>query len=217
MISKKEQLIYNNYLYVTRSIKNKPVRLRQKFDNIPDKELVAIKKLSVFLDKYNHINYNDWFTAPYKVYSDTDFFDLSFFNTRRALKCYSIYMKRKETEDPDSAASIDRIKECISFIYTYCKTNSLSLDEYKRYIEGNLPIVLQHLKDHRLNFYMLHALNTDTIIKSVETSILNFIVEDFWTIFSQTRTKYVSSKILKEKAKKGIEIIKLKLLEKPKQ
>jgi len=70
-----------------------------------------------------------------------------------------------------------------------------------------------HLKEHKINFYTLHALEADATIKSVESSILNFIIEDFWTIFSQTRTAFMSSKTLKEKTRKGIEIINNKLVE----
>jgi hypothetical protein len=217
MITKKEEAIYNSFLYVSRTIKNKPVKLRQDFTKIADKDLLSLKKLSSFFSKHTHINYNDWFTAPFKVYNETDYFDLQFFNTRRALKCYALFMKQKETEDPDSESSISRLKECISFLYTFCKEQNITLREYRSYIDGNLPVVIQHLKDHKINFYTLHAIGCDNTIKSVESNILNFIVEDFWTVFSQTRTKFVSSKILKEKARKGMTIIENKLVEKEKQ
>ena len=59
----------------------------------------------------------------------------------------------------------------------------------------------------KVNFYLLHALKVDPVVKTVESSVLNFIVQDFFSIFSQTRTKFYSSTVLKLKAKNGIKII----------
>ena len=214
MISKKEEQIYNSHLYTSRSSQNKPTRFRNNFDNLAEKDIVCLKKLSAFFNRYKHINLQDWFISPYKVYNDKDqYFDLHFFTTRKALKCYSMYMKKKETQDPDSEASIGQIKECLSFVYQYCKDNNLTLAEYKGSIDGNMPLILTHLKQHKINFYMLHLLEVDAIIKSVETPILNFIISDFWSLYSKTRTKFTGSSILKHKARKGKQIIKTKLVE----
>jgi len=57
----------------------------------------------------------------------------------------------------------------------------------------------------------LHLLEVDAIIKAVETSILDFIVSDFWNIYSQTKVKFVNSKQLKQKAKKGRQLVETKL------
>jgi len=212
MISKKEEAIYNSFLYASRSAKNQPVRLRQNFDNLPDKDVICLKKLSLFLSKYTHINYSDFFIAPYKVYGADNHFDLSFFVTRKALKCYSIYCKEREAQDPDSDDAIENVKRCLAFIFDYCKRNSLTIDKYKRLINGTTPIVLQHLRDHNINFYILHSLEVDAIIKQVEPVIVNFIVNDFWTTYSRTRTKLANSKILKLKIRKGLQLIEDKLL-----
>lgn len=213
MISKREEQIYNSHLYTSRSVKNKPTRLRSNFNNISSKDVVCLKKLSNFFSKYNHINLQDWFLAPYKVYSEDDYFDLHFFTTRKALKCYTSYMRKKETQNPDSDSTINQIKECLSFVYNYCLKSNMTLDEYINMKDGNLPLILTHLKQHKINFYTLHLLEVDAIIKSVETPILNFIISDFWSLYTKTRTKFTSSNILKHKARKGKQIIKTKLLE----
>ena len=116
MINEKEKSIYNSFLYASRKAKNKPVRLRQNFDNLESKDEVALKKLNLLLSKYTHINYSDFFIAPYKVYGSDNYFDLTFFNTRRAIKCYSMYCKDKQVQDPDSEESINTLKECLKFI-----------------------------------------------------------------------------------------------------
>tara|TARA_R100000808_G_C2090235_1_gene110920 strand:+ start:109 stop:795 length:687 start_codon:yes stop_codon:yes gene_type:complete len=221
MINEKEKSIYNSFLYASRKAKNKPVRLRQNFDNIASKDEVALKKLNNLLSKYSHINYSDFFIAPYEVYGPDEYFDLSFFNTRRAIKCYSLYCKDKETRDPDSEDTISTLKECLKFIYKYCSEEKITLQEYKTYIPGvasdllpgsAIPEVFYHLKNHHINFYTLHALYMDTAVKDIDTEIFNWFIPDFIDLYSKTRIKFLSSKSLKEKAKKGLKIIEQKLL-----
>jgi len=221
MINEKEKSIYNSFLYASRKAKNKPVKLRQNFDNIESKDEVALKKLNLLLSKYTHINYSDFFIAPYKVYGADNYFDLSFFNTRRAIKCYSIYCKDKETQDPDGEDTINTLKECLKFIYNYCDDKKITLQEYKTYIPGvasdlspdsATPGVFWHLKNHHINFYTLHALEMDAAVKGTDTEIFNWFIPDFTDLYSKTRIKFLSSKSLKEKAKKGLKIIEQKLL-----
>lgn len=218
MISKKEEQIYNSHLYTSRSVRNKPTRLRSNFARLADKDVIYLKKLSKFFYNYNHINLQDWFIAPYKVYNDSEaYYDLHFYTTRKALKCYTMYMKQQEIEDPDSDDAIHRMKECLAFVYRYCAENNLTLDQYKQSNVENLPTIIVHLKEHKINFYTLHLLEVDSIIKGVETAILNFIVSDFWNIYSQTRTKFVNSNKLKQKTRKAKKQIQQKLVENQKK
>ena len=212
MINDKEKSIYNSFLYASRKAKNKPVRLRQNFDNIQSKDEVALKKLNLLLSKYTHINYSDFFIAPYKVYSSDDYFDLSFFNTRRAIKCYSMYCKGKETQNPDSEDSINTLKECLKFIYKHCHNKKITLERYKTHIPGATPEVFKHLKNHHINFYTLHALDMDGVVKSGDQEMFNWLISDFADLYSKTRVKFLSSKTLKDKARKGLKIIEQKLL-----
>jgi hypothetical protein len=213
MITEKEKHIYNSFLYASRKAKNKPVRLRQNFDSIQSEQEVALKKLNQLLSKYTHINYSDFFIAPYKVYGSDNYFDLSFFNTRKAIKCYSLYCKDKQVQDPDSEESLDTFKDCLKFIYNFCLEEKITLHQYKDYVEenGSLPIVFTHLKDHKINFYTLHALDMDFIIKK-QDEVLTWVISDFFNLYNKTRVKFVSSKTLKEKSKKGLKIIEQKLL-----
>ena len=221
MITEKEKHIYNSYLYASRKAKNKPVRLRQNFDNIESKDEVALKKLNLLLSKYSHINYSDFFIAPYKIYGSDNYFDLPFFNTRKAIKCYSLYCKDKEVQNPDSQQSIDTLKKCLKFIYNYCYDKKITLTEYKTYVpgtgaqisrEGATPEIFWHLKDHKINFYTLHAFDMDTAVRGKDTEILDWFIKDFTDLYSKTRVKFISSKSLKEKANKGMKIIQQKLL-----
>jgi len=127
MITEKEKSIYNRYLYASRKVKNKPVKLRQNFDKINDTDVVALKKLNLLLSKYKHINYSDFFIAPYKIYGADNYFDLTFFNTRKAIKCYSLFCKEKQVQDPDGEESINTLKGCLKFIFNFCSDNQITL------------------------------------------------------------------------------------------
>lgn len=218
MISKIEEQIYNSHLLASRSAYNKPTRFRKNFKSLPEKDVVCLKKLARFFNSYKNINYNDWFIAPYKVYDGNEqYFDLHYYTTRKALKCYTMYMKQKQVSDPDSDEVITQMREGLSFIYHYCIKHNMTLDEYRVSSIENIPTVIAHLKEHKINFYMLHLLEVDAIIKIIEPAILNFIVNDFWTIFSQTRSKFANSKKLKQKTREIKIKIKQKLVENKKQ
>lgn len=216
MITEREKSIYNSYLYASRSAQNKPTRFRKDFSKLKDEDFVALKKLSAFLTKHNHINYRDWFAAPYEVYSKDEYFDLKFFNSRKALKCYSLYMKEREMSNPDNEDTIASVKEGFRFIAKYCIRNSLTIEEYTKHYTNNMPTCLLHLQEHRLNFYTLHALEVETTIKVIEKDVLDFIVKDFQTIFASTRTKFYGSTILKSTARDTKEKVK-QIVEKQKQ
>lgn len=216
MVTEREKDIYNSYLYATRTAQGKPTRFRKDFSKLKDEDFVALKKLSAFFVKHNHINYRDWFAAPFSVYSKDEWFDLRFFNSRKALKCYSIFMKDKEMSNPDADDNIEVMKDGFRYIAKFCIKNNLTIDEYRVHYTNNMPTCLLHLQEHRLNFYTLHALDVDTTIKAIEKDVLEFIVKDFQTIFARTRTKFYSSTILKSKAKETKDKVK-EIVEKQKK
>ena len=124
-------------------------------------------------------------------------------------------MKDKEVSNPDSDDNVEVMKEGFRYIAKFCIRNSLTIEEYQVHFTNNMPTCLLHLQEHRLNFYTLHALNVESIIKTVEKDVLDFIVKDFKSLFALTRTKYLGSTILKSKAKetktKVTKIIKSKI------
>ena len=87
-----EKIVYNTFLRVSRSQRNKPYRLRKdfsKFEDSPDYPFV--KKLANFFRKFPHIAIDTFFSAPYHVYDDTsEFYDIKFYTTPRATKLYGI-------------------------------------------------------------------------------------------------------------------------------
>jgi len=213
-LSVNEKNIYNTFLATSRSVKDQPFKFRENFDNIELEKMVALRKLSIFFNKYPHINMRDFFIAPYKLYNTQDYYDLNFYNTRKAIVCYTNYVKNKETEQPDSDEVIESCKESLKYIFKYCKNNKITFNKYKNHkLEGDtMPVWLVHLKEHYINFYTLHAIGIDKEINRIEADLLNFYVTDFYSLLHKTRTKYVTSCKLKSSMQSCIKVIEQNLL-----
>lgn len=211
-LTEKEKAIYNSYLIAGRTIKNKPFKLRQDFSSLDDQSYTTLKKLSIFFEKNNNIRHIDFFTAPYDYYGAENYFDLHYYLTTRALKCYTLYQKKKETQDPDGESTISRCKECCSFIYKYCKENNLTLQEYKSIINGTTPVIIQHLREHKINFYVLHGLQCDATIRQIESELLDFFVSNFQNLLNETRVNFQRSTRLKNVIREAFSIIEKQLL-----
>jgi hypothetical protein len=210
-ITEDEKYIYNAFLIASRKSKNKPFRVRSDFSDISDEVFINLKKLGVFFKSHKNINYNDFFWAPYEVYSKDEYFDLSFYNTRKAIVSYTQYIRKKETQDPDNDICINECKEGLKNIYTECVSQGINLAQYKASTPP-VPMFLIHLKSHLINFYILHGLDVDKQIKSVEPELLDFYCKDFYDMFYKTRNRFIASQRLKTVIREGLKIIEKKLL-----
>lgn len=199
MITDLEKRIYNSHLANSRKAQNKPFRLRQKFDDLDENKVATLQKLSRFFLSYENINVDDFFMAPHKIWPDESHHPLEFYTTQKAKKVYSQYMKEREVSDPDTQENLDRLKEGLKFIYKFCREKGLTFQNYMTYKEDALPCVVDHLKNHKINFYVLHALGSPKL--DVEPRMLDFIFGDFYQTFQKTKNKFYSSKKMKDIAK----------------
>jgi len=190
-------------------MRDKPFRIRKDFSNMDQTKLDRLTSLERFFNSYQNIRIDDYFTAPYAIFEDDDYFDLEFFLTSKAKKAYSQYMKKIEMDDPDSESSLKRLADSLKFVKNFCKEKGLTLEEYPLYTEESLPCMIDHLKNHHINMYCLHALGVSKI--EVENRILDFIFSDFWITFQKTRNKYFLSKKMKDFGKLAITKIQTRL------
>jgi len=192
MITDVEKQIYNNHLVVSR--RGEPFQLKKNFADLDAGKETILKKLSSFFTSYPEINQTNFFTAPYSIYEDSCYYPLEFFVTRKAVSAYTQYMKKMELENPDSDSSMERLRNSLAFVYHFCKEKNISFKEYQTYTEDSLPFFLDHLKKHKINFYTLHALTFANPV--VESSLLEFVIPNFFLTFQKTKTKfYTSSKM----------------------
>lgn len=210
-VSELEKQIYNSYLIASRVAKNKPFKLRHDFTKLDDKTYIYLKKLSLLFEHNKNVNISDFFKASYE-YLEVEHLDIQYFVTPKAIKCYTMYKKKLETASADSEDTINICKRSCSFIMRYCESNNLTLNEYKSINNGTTPLVLQHLRDHNINFYVIHGLECDRIIRQVEPDLLEFFITDFNSILNETRIKFQQSTRLKVVVRKSFQIIEEFLL-----
>jgi hypothetical protein len=214
-VTELEKQIYNAYLIASRTANGKAFKLRKNFNELDDKTYILLKKLSLLFEHNRNVNISDFFKAPYEYYGN-DYFDLQFFTSPKAIRCYSFYKKKLETLSPDSVENITKCKQCCTFIMRYCVENNLTLNEYKSINKGTTPLVLQHLRDHSINFYIIHGLECDRIIRQVEPDLLEFFITDFNKLLNDTRINFQQSLKLKVVVRESFRLIEEFLLKKKK-
>ena len=193
--------IYNTHLEISRKARNEPFRLRKDFSDLDEDVLVSLDKLEKLFDRYPNLDMDDFFLAPHRIYPDEDWYPLEFYTTQKAITCYTQYMKMVELQDPDSPESLKRLIAGLSFVGKFCKEKGLLISDYELNMEGTMPCFVEHLKNHKINYYTLHAL---TFRKpDVESRILEFIFPDFHTVFRKTRNKFYTSRKMRGLAKQA--------------
>ena len=206
-----EKQIYNAYLIASRTARNKPFKLRENFKKVDDKTYIILKKLALLFESNRTVNIQDFFKASF-TYHDTDYVDFAYFTTPKAIKCYTLYKRKLETASPDSEENITKCKQCCTFILRYCRENNLTLTEYKTINSGTTPLILQHLRDHNINFYIMQGLECGRILRSVEPDLLEFFITDFNTLINETRINFQRSVRLKVVIRESLRIIEESLL-----
>ena len=195
-----EKRIYNTYLKVSRGKQNQPVTYRKKFDGFEETDKgVYTRKLGRFFSKYPHISHTDFFEAPYEVYPDDDKFDLSFYITQKAIKAYTIAVKKRDSQTPD--AQIDSIKESLGFIFKYCRDKNISWHDYIHDMSENMNTFVIHIREHKVCVYALFGFQDfDRVVSNIPEELLQFTVGDHLSNIPLLRTRFYSS----NKAKKLI-------------
>lgn len=196
MITEFEKHIYNSYLKVTRSNSDLPYRLRKNFEKIDDKLFVALKKLSSFFKKYPHIKIEDFFKAPYSLYTDEKYFPIDYYYSLKAIKSYTLFNKKQINMDPDSDEQLKSIKESLVFINSFCRKNNLNVRNYISHKTNNEYSFILHLKEHNVNVYTLLGFNSfETALRSCNAEIAKFIIgEEIYNNVQVFRTRLYNSK-----------------------
>lgn len=190
-----EKRIYNTFLRVSRSRQNKPFSYRKDFTKFPDKDYVSVKKISNFLNKFSYIDLEDFLVAPYKVYSDTEYFELEFYVGLKAVNVYSLYKKQQSSEDIDSPEQLINIKKSLIFIRDFCKDQNIQVSRYITHKTGSSNSYILHLKEYRVNLYTLFGFSEfEDTIKKENTDVLRFILgEDILDKLSLFKVRYLNS------------------------
>lgn len=210
LITEYDKLIYNTFLRVSRSKNKLPFKLRKNFDKLNNETFVAIKKVSNFLKRFPHIKIEEYFKAPYELYTDEEYFPLEYYHSLKATKAYTLLNKKKENLEPDSEEQLNSIKESLIFIKKFCNAKNILTSSYLNHKTNNEYSFIIHLKEHKVNVYtLLGYSNFEKIIKQGNAEIIKFIIgEELYNNIGLYRTKLYSS----QKASKLVELGLKKIL-----
>ena len=203
MISEDQQRIYNNHLVASRKAQDAPFRLRKDFTKVDVDKIRYLEKLDRFFKSYPSIDQQSFFMAPHEIYDDDSQYSLEFYTRPKAITCYTQWMKKLELEDPDGDVIMHRLTESLKFVFKFCKEKGLTFEQYQSYSELSLPCFLDHLKNHKINFYTLHALTFAN--PKVESKILEFVIPDFFLTFQKTKNKFFHSTKMRTFSRKAKE------------
>jgi hypothetical protein len=194
---------------------NKPYRLRNDFSKFEDNPNYSkIKKIGNMFKQCPHIVLEDYFMAPYKVYTLEDenmVYTLDFYNSFKALSCYKQYMYIQELTNPDEEHQIEFIKRSFRFILKFCIENHMTFTEYVHYKRGATYEWMKHYAERKIN--LLCLLEFDFIydmIMELEEEHRTLLLGDLSTRFYKMKGEYLNSSKAKLIVKKGTEILNKK-------
>ena len=154
-----EQKTYNLWLRTTRIHQNKPYRLRKDFTAFESEEptkYLQVRRIAKFFERYENIDPITFFRAPYEVYQDADgYYDLQFYSSQIALRCYTVYWKKLRAQPPDSEFQLQEIVRTFKWIFQYCVKHNIELRNYASSHGKVVAPFVQHIKQHHLSLYAL--------------------------------------------------------------
>jgi hypothetical protein len=204
-ITENQKKIYNIYLKNFRY--KKPFQYRKDFNDISEYTILNLKKLDYFFSKFKNINIEDFFEAPNLIYENQPYPKLDYFNTRSAIRAYSISNKQKEDQNPEK--QFDSIKESFLFIMKFCLEEKISIEHYINHKSGLIFSWMNHYRERKINPYSLMEMGD--IIKTIdETSkdILDIFSNDLSNKIIKFKIRYNSSQKSVDFVKRGTEKIK---------
>jgi hypothetical protein len=199
-----EKLLYNKHLAVSRSLKNKPFKFKKNFDDVVGTEKHKfLKRISTLFKKHPEIESDTFFSAPYKLYPDVEFFGLDYFSTMRAIKAYTTYKKSIFLQDPDS--QVEKVKNSLEFITKFCIQNKIFLHQYPFHRTTDMYTWMGHFKQNKINIYsVMEFSDVFSSVQSLAEDLRNLFAREFLEQFKTLYSMYSKSQILKPYMQKAV-------------
>lgn len=155
MLTQFQKNIYNAHLYAFRLSKNEAFTPKKNFDDLSQDKINQIEILESIFKKYKHLNLKLYFNAPYKIYTDKNYYDLSYYTKPIALKTYHLYVTQLDHQDVDHNDQIGFIIDSLGFIKDYCIDNKIELDNYLTDTKSVSYSWCEHLLSNKISIYVL--------------------------------------------------------------
>lgn len=204
-ITESQKKIYNIYLKNFRY--GKPYKYRKDFNDISEYTSLNLNKLDIFFLKFKNIKIEDFFEAPNLIYENQPYPKLDYFNTRSAIRAYSISNKKKEDQNPEK--QFEEIKQSFLFIMKFCLDQKIEVQHYINHKTGMIYSWMNHYRERNINIYSL--LEFSDIIKTIDETpndILDIFSKDLSDKIIKFKIRYNSSSKTIDYVKRGMEKIK---------
>jgi len=205
-----EKFIYNTFLRISRSQSGLPFRLRKQWHGFEDTEYYPlVLRLKNFFSRNQSVDMNEFFAAPYTVYPGESGFDLAFYSSPKAIKVYTMSLKKKMLLPPDDMYHLEHISRGLKYIQQFCYTKKIPIEQYLKYKEGVQSGFVVHLKNRKISIYNLFAFaDFDKYLKENDPDLLRFTLGELYDQIPVFRTKYLGSIKAKVLAAYGLDKIK---------
>jgi len=204
-LTENQKKIYN--IYIKNSRYGKPYQYRKNFDDISEHIYFNLKKLDIFFSKFKNIKIEDFFFAPNAIYHNQPYPKLEYFNSRPAIRAYSIYNKQKEEENPEK--QFDSIKESLFFIMKFCFDNKILVENYLNHKSGVIFTWMNHYRERNINPYSLMELGD--LLRTIDETpkdVVDIFSEDLSNRIVKIKIRYNNSIKAIDYVKRGTDKIK---------
>lgn len=204
-----EKIIYNTFLKISRSQSGLPYRLRKQWHGFESTEAYPhVLRLKNFFSRNSGIDINEFFNAPYTVYPGESGFDIGFYSSQKAIKVYTLAIKKKMNLSPDDKYHLEKIASGLKFIKRFCIEKNIAVEDYPNFKDGIQNIFIVHLKEHRISIYNLFAFDTfEKAFIQNDPDLLRFTLGEIFDLVPVYRTKYLNSNLAKKLAALGLKKI----------
>jgi hypothetical protein len=208
-----EEKLYNMYLRVNRTRQGKPYQPRKNFDKFEEKkEYPHIQRLGIFFEHYPHMFREEYFHAPYEMYSDVNQklmdgrpLHIKFYASHKAFVLVCQYLRMMQLRSPDTLIGFWNTSG--RFIVDYCKNKNITLKDYIQGSSESPPLYFEHLKNHQISWYFLFVIpNALSIVNAMSRDdYAMFFGELDWQSLQKNLNKDEKAKIALEKIFKHCE------------
>lgn len=200
-----EKKIYN--IYLKNSRKGQPYQPRKNFDGLDPNTISYLFRISNFLKRYHHIDWNEYFESFNFLHPNEKYPSLNYFFSRNAIKTYALYQKQKEDRDPEK--QFDDIKKSVKFIAMFCLQNKIYLEDYIYHKTGYMYSWLNHYREHRVNPYSLMEIgNILSVLDKIPKDELYLFATNLQENIVAFKNRYIQSPKTQEYVKKLTATIK---------
>lgn len=193
-LTEREKNIYNCFLKHFRN--GEPFKPRKNFDDISISTITDIKKISRLLEKYDYINWDEYFGSIRMLKPEEKCPNLNFFTTRSAIKFYNLLKKQQENTNPD--LQIDDIKKSLHYIGMFCLKNKINLNDYINHKTNLMYTWIKDYQEHRINIYSILELgDISGQLKKLSEDERELYANEIFNTISNAKMLYHRNQIVK--------------------